>query len=64
MQTLGSGIRVPIPHDEVPVLSVAGTHDSPLLGGLLSEPDYLAHPIMFTVLAHSLFLLIVPLYHG
>ena len=63
MQALLSGIGIPVPHDEVPVLSVAGTHDSPLLGGLLPEPDYPAHPIMFTVLAHSLFLLIVPLYH-
>ena len=63
MQTLGPGVSVPIPHDQVPVLSVAGPHDSPLLAGLLPEPDYLAHPVMFTVITHSLFLLIVPLYH-
>ena len=42
---------------------MTGTHDSPLLDGLLPEPDYLAHPVMFAVLTHSLFLLTVPLYH-
>ena len=58
-----SVLPVPVPHDQVPVLSMAGTDNLAELGRVLSEPYYPPYPVVSIMLTHSVSLLIVPLYH-
>ena len=58
-----SVLLVPVPHDQVPVLSVAGPDNLAELFRFFLEPYYSPYPVVLTVLAHSVSLLIVPLYH-
>ncbi len=56
-------LLVPVPHDQVPVTGMAGSDNLAGLHWVLPEPDDPPYPIVLTVLAHSVSLLIVPLYH-
>jgi len=63
MQALVPVIIIPVPHNQVPVTGMAGSYDFAGGIGVLPKTYCPPHPVMLTVLAHSVLLLIVPLYH-